>query len=176
MSDDAIIGEVRAIAGNIVPRHWAACDGRVFSITDPGFSDLFKVIGFIYGGSEESGTFNLPDLRGLAVMGTGHGVGLSQRTLGETGGATEVVLEESQVPAHKHPLVTSGEPRASAAPSGHFPSFENPNYNSQSDGSIMGDKAVGHTPPVGHVTEGHNNLQPYLPVNYVIALVGIEPA
>lgn len=142
----SITGEVRMFAGRGVPKGWRRCDGQVLEISEN--QSLFSVIGTTYGGDGISG-FALPDLRERVALHAGQGDGLSLRRLGESGGSAGVELTESQLPYHSHQLVQSAGSRA---------------------------VVVGQTGGNGNLggSEPHNNLQPYLVVNYLIATKGSE--
>lgn len=141
-----IIGEVRIFAGRGVPKGWRRCDGQVLEIAEN--PELFSVIGTTYGGDGISG-FALPDMRERVALHAGQGEGLSLRRLGETGGAAAVELTESQLPYHSHQLVESASSAAVIV--------------KQSGGS----GTVGGSEP-------HNNMQPYLVLNYLIATKGSD--
>lgn len=143
----SITGEVRMFAGRGVPKGWRRCDGQVLAIEEN--PALFAVIGTTYGGDGISG-FALPDMRERVALHAGQGEGLSLRRLGERGGAAGVELTESQLPYHSHQLVQSA---GSAA-------------------VVIGQTGGGNGNLGG--SEPHNNMQPYLVVNYLIATKGSE--
>jgi microcystin-dependent protein len=102
---DPYIGQLMLFAGNFAPRGWAFCDGQLLSIAQN--SALFSVLGTTYGGNGET-TFGVPDLRGRAPIGMGHGPGLPNITQGQQGGAAAVTLTTAQMPAHSHPVTLAG--------------------------------------------------------------------
>src|ERR1700739_3006388 len=104
------VGEIRMGGWNFAPLGWAFCDGTVLSIAQN--ETLFNLIGTTYGGDGQS-TFALPDLRGRIPLHFGNGF-----TLAETGGAEEITLTVSQIPAHSHPMVGSGVNGSQASPAG----------------------------------------------------------
>lgn len=166
------IGEIRIFAGNYPPQGWAICDGQQLSIAD--YPALFAVIGTIYGGNGRT-TMALPNLQGRVPLHPGNGPGLSQRRIGQKGGIEAVTLEENEMPQHTHGLMTA--PATTLAntdsPEGAvFASSEEHNpYRSASAMRPMADPAM---VPAGG-SHPHNNMQPYLTVNFIIALEGIFP-
>jgi microcystin-dependent protein len=162
------IGEIRMFAGNFAPDGWAFCDGQVLPIS--GNDTLFNLIGTTYGGDGQD-TFALPDLRGRLPIHQGNGF-----ILAETGGAEEITLTVNQIPAHTHPLLGTDDTATQANPGGNvharfsqaniYPYIEDvPNQN-------MSPNAIA---PVGG-SQPHTNFQPYLCVNYIIAMTGIFPS
>lgn len=113
------VGEIRWFAGNFVPRDWLLCDGATYSM-DREYQMLGFVLGGIWGG--DGGTyFNVPNLQGRALVGSGPAsLILSQRTLGETGGTAEVVLNSQNVPAHSHAIQVSSNPANNTTPGPSF--------------------------------------------------------
>src|SRR5499425_2142506 len=95
------VGEIRMFAGNFAPAGWMFCEGQLLPISE--YETLFNLIGTTYGGDGQS-TFALPDLRGRVPIHQGNGF-----TLAETGGVEEVTLTVSQIPAHSHPMLASGD-------------------------------------------------------------------
>lgn len=162
------VGEIRMFAGNFAPAGWMFCEGQLLPISEN--ETLFQLIGTTYGGDGQS-TFALPDLRGRIPIHQGNGF-----ILAETGGAEEITLTVSQIPAHSHPLLgssalaTSGNPQgrvlAESGTAGAFPYIEDtPTVN-------MAPNAIS---PVGG-SQPHTNLQPYLCVDFIISLFGLFPS
>jgi microcystin-dependent protein len=165
---DPFIAEIRIVGFNFAPQGWAFCDGQILPLSQN--TALFSLLGTTYGGNGLS-TFALPDLQGRAPMQEGQGPGLSFRSLGEEGGSTLVSLLESEIPNHNHQIRTVNDPGLQSSPQGAFPSRANmyktlPGSTSPMNASIM-------TPSGGSLP--HNNMQPYLTLNYIIALQGIFP-
>src|SRR5215207_7113149 len=102
------VGEIRMFAGNFAPAGWMFCEGQLLPI--PENETLFQLIGTTYGGDGQS-TFALPDLRGRIPIHQGNGV-----IVAETGGAEEITLTVSQIPAHGHPAMGSSNTGAGSAP------------------------------------------------------------
>src|SRR4026209_2265246 len=103
------VGEIRMFAGNFAPAGWMFCEGQYLPISEN--ETLFQLIGTTYGGDGES-TFALPDLRGRIPIHQGNGF-----ILAETGGAEEITLTVSQIPAHSHPLLATADAATGTAPS-----------------------------------------------------------
>lgn len=168
---EGYIAEVRLFAGNFAPRNWAFCQGQILSISQN--TALFSLLGTTYGGNGQT-TFALPDLRGRVPVGTEQGPGLSPVRLGEKAGAQEVTLNVAQMPAHTHTVQSNAATNGAATtsrPNGKVPAAGGA-YADSSDGSaLQGDvlnQAGGSQP--------HNNMQPYLGLNYIICLYGIFPS
>jgi microcystin-dependent protein len=174
MAFEPYIGEISVFAGNFPPRGWAFCDGQLLSIAQN--TALFAILGTTYGGNGQT-TFGLPDLRGRAPLHAGQGPGLSGRLIGEAGGQERVVLSAAQMPAHTHSA--NGSPAAAAAlsPGGNVwaaaPAGGASNYLSAPDApsAVMAAEAVG----LAGGGQGHENMQPYLGVNFIIAMEGVFP-
>ena len=162
------VGEVRMFAGNFAPAGWMFCDGQLLPISEN--ETLFQLIGTTYGGDGES-TFALPDLRGRLPLHQGNGF-----ILAETGGAEEITLTVSQIPAHSHPLLASANTALDFAPAGQVFSASSAAtvspYGSDAPRTTLGAQSV---TPVGG-SQPHTNLQPYLCVNFIISLFGIFPS
>ncbi|MDD9945571.1 MAG: tail fiber protein [Myxococcales bacterium] len=170
---EPFIAEIRMFAGNFAPSGWAFCNGQVLPIDQN--TALFSLLGTTYGGDGRT-TVGLPNLQGRAPMHPGRGPGLTARRLGEPGGSTTVTLSEAQIPSHSHSAAALSSPANTGAPTNAIMAraFRGPPqvYAEASTGLL----------PLGPVlsTEGggqsHNNLQPYLAINFIIALVGLYPS
>lgn len=168
---DPFIGEIRTFAGNFAPVGWALCQGQLLSIEEN--EALFSLIGTTYGGDGTS-NFALPNLAGRIPLHQGTGSGLSPRVLGELGGTEVVSLTVPQLAAHNHAAVCSNAAANSASPVNSYWSTDpggNTGAYSTTDGSPMAATAIGNTGG----GQAHNNVQPYLVLNYIIALEGIYP-
>lgn len=169
---EPFIAEIMMFAGNFAPRGWAFCSGQLLPIAQN--QALFALIGTIYGGNGTT-TFALPDLRGRMPMHPGQGPGLSSHSLGEVAGSENVTLTTSQIPSHAHsvaPGAASGEGQT-AQPTGNVPAAgEEPTKPYAPTGNTS--LAPTTTSAVGG-SQPHQNMPPYLCVNFVIALVGIFP-
>jgi microcystin-dependent protein len=169
---DPFVAEIRIFPFTFAPRGWAWCNGQLMPISQN--TALFSLLGTTYGGDGKS-TFALPDLQGRAPMHPGQGPGLSQHDLGETGGSETVTLLESEIPAHTHTLQAQGAPGDVAVPTGAVPArvIGATPYLPPS-GAPLVSMAPGALAPAGG-DQPHNNLQPYLTLNFCIALQGVFP-
>jgi microcystin-dependent protein len=167
---DPYIGEIRMFAGNYAPNGWMFCEGQQIPITD--YETLFNLIGTTYGGDGQS-TFALPDLRGRLPLHSGTGSSGTNYGVGESIGSETVTLTSSQLPAHNHPLAASSQPGTALSPSGAFfaaAAAQNAGYASSADSTL-------HLSAVSSSGgQPHDNLQPYLCVNFIISLFGVFPS
>jgi microcystin-dependent protein len=168
------VGQIFLFGGNFAPRDSALCQGQLLSISS--YSSLFSILGTTYGGDGRS-TFGLPDLRGRAPLSEGTGGGLSRRSLGESGGAETHSLTTSQIASHSHNLLAStSEVNQSTANSnalGAGAGFPPSNlYTDQSPTDALNSASVAYAGSSG----SHNNMPPYLTLNWCIALNGIYPS
>jgi len=169
---DPFVAEIRIFPFNFAPRGWAFCNGQLMPISQN--TALFSLLGTTYGGNGQS-TFGLPDLQGSAPMHPGQGPGLSLRDLGEQSGSTTTTLLTSEIPAHSHALMASSSPASGRDPSGN-PLARSRNGNAyqtvtNSNTVNMSSSAVG----MAGSSLPHNNMQPYLALNFCIALQGVFP-
>ena len=170
--EDWYLGEIRMFAGNFAPRSWEICDGKLLSVTGPN-SALFNLIGITYGGDGVN-NFALPDLRSRVPINQGKGPGLSTRLLGQTGGAEEVRLTRDELPAHTHRAQALKEVGNTGTPKGHYWSG-----SGTMNQFVPGNAASVEMLPTATVNTGgnqpHYNMQPYLPINFIISLTGETP-
>jgi microcystin-dependent protein len=175
---EGTIAEIRMFAGTFAPRNWAFCQGQLMSISQN--TALFSILGTTYGGNGQT-TFGLPDFRGRVAVGTGQGPGLSNVSLGEQAGVETVTLLVTQMPSHNHVINGSASGLANNAnPTGNAPGIgavasNNAPVNMYSNGA----PAAAMNPQVCGLAGGnqpHNNMQPYLGMNYIICLFGIFPS
>lgn len=167
---DPFVAEIRIFPFNFAPKGWAFCDGQILPLSQN--TALFSLLGTTYGGDGKS-NFALPDMQGNVPMHPGQGPGLSLHDLGETGGSQTVTLLESEIPSHTHAMrVDNISPADSQFPENGVPGVtaqaiykDNPAMNSSS--------GVALTPAGGD--QPHNNLMPYLTLNFCIALQGVYP-
>jgi len=170
------VAEVRIFPFNFAPTGWAFCNGQILPLSQN--TALFSLLGTTYGGDGKS-NFALPNMQGNVPMHPGQGPGLSLHDLGETGGSDTVSLLESEIPSHTHvincidgPRVggQSGQPnnatlvKTGGAPANAYASGATQNLTMSSN---MVAPAGGDQP--------HNNLMPYLTLNFCIALQGVYP-
>ena len=166
------IGEIRMFGGTYAPVGWAFCDGAQVAISEN--DALFNLIGTTYGGDGQS-TFNLPDLRGRTPVhqGTNPGTGTSY-TLGEQAGVETVTLTTQQIPQHNHALMATNAIGTQANPGGNLlANSQGPQpYIQENPDGALNPQAV--TPFGG--SQPHDNLQPFLGINFIISLYGIYPS
>jgi len=193
---DPFLGEIIMFAGNFAPRGWALCEGQLLPISQ--YSALFSILGTTYGGDGRT-TFALPDLRGRAPIAPGTGPGLSTRKLGQRGGTETVTLTINQMPSHNHltqnnpatdqHIQLSADDAVNETPSpGDVPAVGNyadglttkkvknfgPASNTVSGQTISANAGLNILNNGG--SQPHTNVQPFLAVNYIIALVGVFPS
>lgn len=170
---DPFVAEIRIYPFNFAPRGWAFCDGQIMPISQN--TALFSLLGTTYGGNGQS-NFALPDLQGRAPMQPGQGPGLSLHDLGETGGLETVTLLESEIPSHSHALRANTDFADLQTPSPARSLARSQNalaYQTTPNQAIVA-LAPEALPPAGG-DQPHNNMQPYLTLNFCIALQGIFP-
>jgi microcystin-dependent protein len=172
---DQFLAEIRMFGCNFAPKGWAQCNGQLLPISQN--TALFSLLGTFYGGDGKS-TFGLPNLEGSVPIEQGQGAGLSDRFLGETGGEPSVTLLVSEMPAHNHTAFAStnvASPTSSPAGNvwGALPGRPTPpsiyagvNPNTQMNPLAL--QIAGSSLP-------HNNMSPYLCVNFCIAMQGVFP-
>ncbi|MFP4074452.1 MAG: phage tail protein [Actinomycetota bacterium] len=173
---EPFVAEIRIFAGNFAPRGWAFCNGQLLPISQN--TALFSLIGTTYGGDGRS-TTALPNLQGRAPMHPGRGPGLTARRLGERGGVETVTLNESQMPQHAHTLRGTTSPATTFAPTSESGKFS-------SLARSVGGNAYHGSPPNADLdadtildtgdSQPHDNLQPLLAINFIIALQGLYPS
>lgn len=167
---DPFIGEIRMFAGNYAPRGWALCDGQLLAISQN--DALFALLGTTYGGNGST-TFGLPEMRGRIPIHRGTGPGLTPRNLGTRAGSERETLTSNQI-GHTHRFGAMNTPATGLSP----------------DANSTLATSVGHSlyvPPGAPVglnanminqvggSQSHNNLMPFLCVNFIIALFGVFP-
>lgn len=169
---DPFVAEIRIFPFNFPPKGWAFCDGQLLPLSQN--TALFSLLGTTYGGDGAS-NFALPDLQGRAAMHPGQGPGLSQRDLGESGGEDTVTLLGSEMPAHAHAVRGNNALGDSPTPAGNtLARFGSLNAYQQETVANLVAMAPEGLPPAGG-SQPHNNLQPYLTLNFCIALQGVFP-
>jgi microcystin-dependent protein len=180
MATDPFLGEIILFAGNFAPRNWAFCHGQLLPISQN--TALFSILGTQYGGDGRT-TFALPDLRGRVPIGTGQGPGLSSYpSNGQKGGAETHTLSEAEMPQHDHPiqlqLFGSSDVAYSQSPAGGVPatSPEADAFAADTNLTPMAAGAANSTVLNAGASQAHNNMQPYLSLNYIIALYGTFPS
>jgi microcystin-dependent protein len=178
MAESPYLGAIFLFAGNFAPRGFALCQGQTLPIAQN--TALFSILGTTYGGNGQT-TFNLPDLRGRAPIGTGQGPSLSNIDLGQAAGTENVSLIGSNLPPHNHPLSVSNAAATASDPTGKVPAVVNdggvPTANTYLGYANAGTGAAaasaigltGNSTPVAI-------RNPYLGLNYIIATQGVYPS
>lgn len=169
---DPFVAEIRIFPFNFAPKGWAFCNGQLLPISQN--TALFSLLGTTYGGNGKS-TFALPNLQGSAPMHPGQGPGLSLHDLGEIGGSETVTLLESELPLHTHTMQASADPAdvQAGSPSRSLARSSNGNAYNSSAAGLVPLNAASLAPAGGDAP--HNNMMPYLTVNFCIALQGVFP-
>lgn len=166
------IGEIRLFGFNFAPYGWAQCNGQLLPIAQ--YTALFSILGVNYGGDGRT-TFALPDLQGRAALNSGQGPGLSFRTLGESGGEPYVTLIASEMPQHTHLAAASTNLADQIDPANNVwatgAGGRGQNFYASGADVAMSSQAIG----LAGGNQPHNNLPPYLALNYCIALQGVYP-
>ena len=167
---DPFVAEIRIFPFNFAPVGWAFCDGQLLPISQN--TALFSLLGTTYGGNGKS-NFALPDMQGNAPMHPGQGPGLSLHDLGETGGSQTVSLLESEIPSHSHAVNASAADGNTLDPTGSLVAkgVGVNMYTTTLNATALNANAVA---PAGG-DQPHNNMQPYLTLNFCIALQGVFP-
>jgi len=166
---EPFVAEIRIFAGSFAPRGWAFCNGQLLPISQN--TALFSLIGTTYGGDGRT-TTALPNLEGRAPMHPGRGPGLTDKRLGQRGGVETVTLTEAQMPNHTHTLNGTNENANQRAMANNYLARGTQMYHSPTNLGDMADQAL---PSTGG-SQAHNNMQPFLTMNYIIALVGLYPS
>ncbi len=167
---DPFVAEIRIFGFNFAPKGWAFCQGQILPLSQN--TALFSLLGTTYGGNGQS-NFALPNLQGTAPMFWGQGPGLSLHDIGEMSGTENVTLIQSEMPAHNHQANVVADLSNSGGipgPQSYLAIANIPTYNSVANTSM--------SPNELSVTGGslpHNNMQPYLTLNFCIALQGVFP-
>ena len=192
---DPFIGQIMMFGGNFAPRGWAFCNGQLLAISQN--TALFSILGTTYGGDGRT-TFALPDLRGRTPVSAGRGPGLSDHRLGQRSGQESVTLNQLEIPSHTHlaqaetttVMSVSSAGATSAAPvtgnslaavASERGKVTNAKiYNAEAPDTVLSTDTVAAGTSVTNLPTGgsqaHTNMQPYLAVNYIIALLGVFPS
>lgn len=165
------IGEIRLFAGNFAPTNWALCDGQLLAISEN--EALFALIGTTYGGDGVS-NFALPDLRSRVPVHQGTGTTGFPYIAGEVGGEESVVLDVRQIPAHAHVVAARPVPGTSTSPAGDV--LAGGTVVSRYSGTTPATSMQARSVNTFGSGQAHSNIQPYLALNFIIALVGVFPS
>ncbi len=172
---EPFISEIRIFAGNFAPRSWAFCDGQLLPISQN--TALFSLIGTTYGGDGRT-TTALPNLQGRAPMHPGRGPGLTSRRLGQKVGVDTVTLSEAQIPSHSHTARAATTPAAIGPPTNTSSMARSGGgataYHNDTSTNLV-DLASSTLATTGG-SQAHDNVQPYLTLNFIIALQGLYPS
>lgn len=167
---DPFLGEIRTFGFNFAPRGWAMCNGQLLPISQN--TALFSLLGTFYGGNGIN-NFALPDLRGRVGINQGQGPGLSPYELGQVSGTETVTLTQNQMPSHNHQVMANDTAASATRPAGAvLARVTAAVYGAAPDGTVMNPAMIsqsGGNQPFGI-------LQPYLCLNFCIALQGIFPS
>jgi microcystin-dependent protein len=170
---DPFVAEVRIFPLNFAPKAWAFCEGQLLPLSQN--TALFSLLGTMYGGDGKS-TFALPDMQGSCCVQSGQGSGLSPRFMGEQAGSAAVTLLQSEMPAHTHTLqgalnlstTSLPNPNVALAKGTGGSSYK---LNPFGTTAAMAPEALG----INGGSQPHNNMMPYLTLNFCIALQGVYP-
>lgn len=170
---DPFVAEIRMFAGNFAPKGWALCDGQLLPISQN--TALFSLLGTYYGGDGKS-TFALPDLQGMTPVGQGQGAGLSEYFLGQSSGADNVTLLQSEMPLHNHNLQAdtfdTGDGRTPGPTFSLAKTLPGNAYTTATTPIVqMNPQALS----VAGTSLPHNNMMPFLTVTFIIAMQGVFP-
>ncbi len=161
---EPFLAEIRIVGFNFAPRGWALCDGQILPINQN--QSLFSLLGTTYGGDGQT-SFALPDLRGRTPIHTGEGFQWGQKTGEETHSLTA-----AEIPQHKHTVQASTSNADAPVPNDNVLASTNNLYHDPTNQVILRLETVANA----GMSQGHDNMQPYLTLNYVIALQGVFPS
>ncbi|HEY6942979.1 phage tail protein [Dokdonella sp.] len=164
------LGEIRMFGCNFAPRGWMFCNGQLLPIQQ--YTAVFALLGTYYGGNGTT-NFALPDLRGRAPMAYGDGPGLTPRVIGETSGVENVSLLSTEMPVHTHAMGAQATRADRANATGaSFAQSATPIYSTGAPSAALSPVSVS----LAGGGQPHNNMQPFLAVNFCIAVNGIFPS
>jgi microcystin-dependent protein len=169
---DPFVAEIRIFGFNFAPKGWAFCDGQILPLSQN--TALFSLLGTTYGGDGKS-NFALPNMQGNAPMHPGQGPGLSLHDLGETGGSQTVTLLESEIPSHPHQIMGNiGQSNLATPSPTRSLARANPGQAYTATLTNIQQFSFNAMAPAGG-DQPHNNMMPYLTLNFCIALQGVFP-
>jgi microcystin-dependent protein len=159
------VGEIRMFGGNFAPAGWALCQGQLMAISENDV--LFQLIGTTYGGDGQS-TFALPNLQSRIPVHQGPGY-----VIGDAAGSETVTLTAAQMPVHSHLPQGSSSPGTSTSPSGNvWAAWSDAQYTQTAPAAAMSAAAMEQSGG----SQPHENMPPFLAVNFIISLFGIFPS
>jgi Microcystin-dependent protein len=174
---EPFLGMIAIYGFNFAPRGWAMCNGQILAISQN--TALFSLLGTTYGGNGQT-TFALPNLQSRQPMHFGQGPGLSSYDLGQQGGTETDTLTINNMPAHQHTVVVkqaaNGNPGDVGSPDGAFPAKLDNMYAATTDGSFLGPAAAPTNTSIVGGSQPFPIIDPYLALNFCIALEGIFPS
>ena len=170
---DPFVAEIRVVPFNFAAKGWAFCDGQILPISQN--TALFSLLGTFYGGDGKS-NFALPNLQGCVPINQGQGPGLSDHFIGESSGSPTVTLLTSEIPVHRHGVMAStAQDQSSPANNGLgqgqliYKNLANPNVIANQ--TPLNPSMIG----LAGSDQPHNNMMPYLTLNFCIAMQGVFP-
>lgn len=168
------VGEIRMVGFNFAPRGWMLCNGQLLPIQQ--YTPLFSLIGTTYGGNGTT-TFALPNLQGRVPIHQGTLTGGATYVMGENAGTENVTLLSNQMPMHTHLMAVNNTPPSTAdTPKGNYLGAQARGgtniYAATTDSNTLNPQALG----TAGGNQPHSNMQPYLCVNFIIALNGVFPS
>lgn len=174
---EPFLGMIIIVPYNFAPRGWAFCNGQILPIAQN--TALFSLLGTTFGGNGQT-TFALPDLRGRVPNSSGQGPGLSSYDLGQVGGTESTTLTINNMPSHNHQLACLNGAPSAAKPANNVlanlsidpPPTTASIYSNQAPNSFLAPTSIGNTGG----SQPFSILQPYLTLNFCIALEGIFPS
>jgi microcystin-dependent protein len=170
---EPFVAQIQIFGFNFAPQGWALCAGQLLPISQN--TALFSLIGTFYGGDGRS-NFALPNLQGRVPISQGQGPGLTSRGVGEAAGKEFVTLLANQTPGHTHPAYCSNDVGTSYDPAGQVWSQDAGGNQEYGSGAVAGHQMSPSAIQPAGGGQPHNNLQPYVVLNYCIALQGVFPA
>jgi len=169
---DPFVAEIRLFGCNFAPTGWAQCNGQLLPISQN--TALFSLLGTFYGGDGRT-TFALPNLQGSAALNQGQGPGLSDYSLGQASGAQNITLIQTEMPGHNHTMMAASDDADLKAPAPNRAlGRSNPGFLYQSSTAGMQLMNIQELAITGSSLP-HNNMMPFLTVNFCIALQGVFP-
>ncbi len=167
---EPFLSEIRIFGFNFAPRSWAQCDGQILPINQN--QSLYSLLGTTYGGDGRT-SFGLPELRGRVPIETGNG-----HNLGSRSGSPTVGLTSAQIPSHAHQATASNANASTGDPAGQLLAVSTlPNVNPYATAGAAPDAVMdARMVANGGSNQGHENMQPYLALNFCIALQGLFPS
>ena len=170
---EPFIGQIYIVGFNFAPRGFATCDGQLLPIAQN--TALFSLLGTIYGGNGQV-TFALPDLRGRFPTHQGQGPGLSDYSIGQVAGEENHTLMANEMPLHSHGMVATTAAGNSQSPANHILATDGAGGTAPYSSGVANTGMAANMIGASGGSQPHNNLPPYLCLNFVIALQGIYPS